>query len=79
MITTTEMRPGTLRHIATGLDAPIGTGVVSGIWGGLLTANLASTPAMPWSAPVLLLAAFGLARVAYRHLAATQPRRQRID
>jgi membrane protease YdiL (CAAX protease family) len=51
----TEMRPGAMRMVATGLGALIATGVASGIWGGLLTANLATTPAVPWSAPVMLL------------------------
>lgn len=47
--------PGPLRMVTTGLGALIVTGIASGVWGGLLTANLATTPALPWSAPVMLL------------------------
>ena len=51
----TGMHPTPLRMVATGLGALIAAGIASGIWGGLLTANLATTPALPWSAPVMLL------------------------
>jgi len=52
---TDETRPAPLRMVATGLGALLVTGIASGIWGALLTANLATTPALPWSALVMLL------------------------
>jgi membrane protease YdiL (CAAX protease family) len=44
------MRSETLTVIWTGVVAVVITGLVSGVWGGLLLANLATTPAIPWSA-----------------------------
>ena len=44
------MRRETLTVIWTGVFAVVMTGVVSGVWGGLLVANLATTPAIPWAA-----------------------------
>jgi membrane protease YdiL (CAAX protease family) len=38
--------------VVTALGALLATGVASGIWGGLLMANLSTTPALPWSAPL---------------------------
>lgn len=44
------MRRQTLTVLWTGVLAVLMTGLTSGVWGGLLAANLATTPAIPWAA-----------------------------
>ena len=44
-----------VRMIVTALGALVATAVASAIWGGLLAANLSTTPKVPWSAPVTWL------------------------
>ncbi len=41
--------------LGTGLFAVLFTGIVSGIWGGLLVGNLAVSPAAPWSVAAMAL------------------------
>lgn len=48
----------------TAVAAIVVTAVASGIWGGLLTVNLATTPALPWSAVAALLLLWGAWRYA---------------
>jgi membrane protease YdiL (CAAX protease family) len=43
----------TLTVLWTGVFAVLMTGLVSGIWGGLLVANLATSPVIPWAAVVM--------------------------
>jgi membrane protease YdiL (CAAX protease family) len=43
----------TLTVLWTGVFAVLMTGLVSGVWGGLLLANLATTPAVPWAAAMM--------------------------
>ena len=49
------MRRETLTVLWTGAFAVVMTGLVSGVWGGLLLANLATTPAAPWAAAAMAL------------------------
>ena len=44
----------TARVVWTGGFAVVLTGMVSGIWGGLLTLNLRLSPAIPWCAPAMV-------------------------
>ena len=57
------------RMIVTALGALVATAVGSAIWGGLLTVNLSTTPAVPWSAPVTWL----LLWLAWRYAGGTGP------
>jgi membrane protease YdiL (CAAX protease family) len=50
------------RVLVTGVAAIVATAVISAIWAGLLTANLAATPGVPWSVPI----AAGLLWLAWR-------------
>ena len=52
---TADVRPTSLRMMATGAGGLIATGLASGVWSGLFAANLATTPALPWSAPAMLV------------------------
>ena len=54
------MRRETVTVLWTGAFAVVMTGLVSGVWGGLLLANLASSPAIPWAAPVMALLIWAL-------------------
>ena len=54
------MRRQTRTVLWTGVFAVLMTGLVSGIWGGLLLANLATTPAIPWAAAVMGLLLWAL-------------------
>ena len=53
------MRRETLTILWTGAFAVVMTGVVSGVWGGLLLANLATTP-VPWAAAAMALILWAL-------------------
>jgi membrane protease YdiL (CAAX protease family) len=54
------MRRETLTVVWTGAFAVVMTGLVSGVWGGLLLANLATAPAAPWAAPAMALILWAL-------------------
>jgi len=54
------MRRETLTVVWTGAFAVVMTGLVSGVWGGLLLANLATTPAAPWAAAAMALVLWAL-------------------
>jgi membrane protease YdiL (CAAX protease family) len=54
------MRRETLTLLWTAPFAIVLTGLVSGVWGGLLMANLATSPAIPWAAAVMALVAWAL-------------------
>ena len=47
------MRRETLAALWTAAFAVLMTGLVSGVWGALLLANLATSPAVPWAAAVM--------------------------
>ena len=47
------MRRQTLTIIWTGAFAVVMTGLTSGVWGGLLTTNLRTTPTIPWAAAAM--------------------------
>jgi membrane protease YdiL (CAAX protease family) len=50
----------TLAALWTAVFAILMTGLVSGTWGGLLLANLATTPSIPWAAVVMALLLWAL-------------------
>ena len=50
----------TLTALWTAVFAILMTGLVSGVWGGLLLANLATSPAVPWAALVMALLLWAL-------------------
>jgi membrane protease YdiL (CAAX protease family) len=50
-----ERSRAVLRVLWTGVFALVFTGVISGVWAGLLLANLATTPAIPWAVAVMAL------------------------
>jgi len=54
------MRRETLTVLWTGAFAVVMTGGVSGVWGGLLLANLATTPGAPWAAAAMALILWAL-------------------
>jgi membrane protease YdiL (CAAX protease family) len=55
-----RLSPETLTALWTAVFAMLMTGLVSGAWGGLLLANLATTPAIPWAAVVMALLVWAL-------------------
>ncbi len=54
------MRRQTITVLWTAVFAALMTGLTSGVWGGLLLANLATTPAIPWAAAVMALLLWAL-------------------
>ena len=54
------MKKDTLTVLWTGAFAIVITALVSGIWAGLLGANLATSPAVPWAAAVMGLVIWAL-------------------
>jgi membrane protease YdiL (CAAX protease family) len=55
-----NMRRDTITAIWTGAFAVLMTALVSGVWGGLLLANLVTSPAVPWAAVVMALVLWAL-------------------
>src|SRR5579864_2685838 len=51
---------GVARAAWTGCFAVVLTGIVSGVWAGLLTLNLRLSPAIPWSAAAMAALLFAL-------------------